>query len=1122
VDSSVCDGYDYDDYYKYDYYYDDYYDDYGATAASEVESDVSMFVLSSTQKILGYNHNEGKQRFETVSDEVCGKASWGADFIFFDQYTMLLTDAYNNRVRIVDVNGTELGSFANMTEPMDITRLSDDKIVVSTRIDGIFVYEAENVFNPKLVSSFPTEIDCKAYNSIYGWDHQIAEGSNSEEIWMIHKDTHIIVYDISNGGEIRRIETSQTRSKYDFSQAFLLTIPSEGPEGIFFMRKGSEVIKCSMAVDSTSACDELPFYAYDNGYYFADLEYDPISRVLFVADYAYSQIHYWHIDSPEPTLSSFSCKVGSLNDIVATAIRPGFFAKKSEVDSVKGRVTAGEKIRLHLNMKDASGQEINATGLNHQDHFSVSATLEEGGDVLFVGGKLVAEGNKLVAEYVIKKAGVGNWTLSVEEGSSERNARINQHLVNSPQSFKVEADLENPIMELIQPRVITNSEAYVSIRFKDQYDNEIPWNNIGSTIKYRWDFEAESETRLAAHVEVGGDGDDASTVNLFNFAISNDEYDGEYFLHVYDHDIELSQSPVRIVKTGAPSTYSAVTRVVIAATVTLLLLLFVFQKVRRKDLASLRGLKDENHNLKSENSQLHLKNDNLNASLRKIKHSEAELEVLRGAIDQMSAEKQDELRGVLISSEDISLGKLLGKGGFGLVNIGVYHDTKNNTKMEVAVKTLIQVDEENVERFRRECFLMKSISHPYVVSLVGVVWDNSMLACCLEYVSGGDLKVALDDDWDREKKVLSWNTHLLKTASELANALAYLHNMRYYDEKEETYKQCIIHRDVKPSNMLLTKDWVLKLTDFGEARAISQEMTQVGTPIYIAPEIFKGERYTSKADVYSFGILLISLMRCSKNLSDFFVDGLRRSQRRRNKKGIGINILSNKMHLAGWRPILPKALYSSLKLMIHDCWQADPEKRPTSEILMSQLSTMIRDEVSSLPEPHFFYNDDDFDMSQDEDFVRSVASRKMLNDPPDGATGRTSFKNSGDTVTDDSSKLKAEHEALIAENEEVLKLVEKLEDELKKEKEKAKNLAMRGNKKAELLVNMVGDGMETIGRGYRPTRDFKNLMVGLSGTVGLRRNSAVAPTEGGGGMDETGESVKGNLPPSLAILMKGR
>ena len=152
---------------------------------------------------------------------------------------------------------------------------------------------------------------------------------------------------------------------------------------------------------------------------------------------------------------------------------------------------------------------------------------------------------------------------------------------------------------------------------------------------------------------------------------------------------------------------------------------------------------------------------------------------------------------------------------------------------------------------RFECFLLKSVRHPNVVKFVGICWDAKMFGLCLEFVSNGTL-----GDWlaktckPERRKELLWKKHLLSLCVQCAAGVEYLHNERYWDDTKG-WQECIIHRDLKPDNLLLTDEWLLKLTDFGEARATQDNtMTSVGSPVYIAPEVLRGDRYDSKCDVY--------------------------------------------------------------------------------------------------------------------------------------------------------------------------------------------------------------------------------------------------------------------------------
>ena len=100
----------------------------------------------------------------------------------------------------------------------------------------------------------------------------------------------------------------------------------------------------------------------------------------------------------------------------------------------------------------------------------------------------------------------------------------------------------------------------------------------------------------------------------------------------------------------------------------------------------------------------------------------------------------------------------------------------------------------------------------------------------------------------------------------------------------------MIHRDLKPDNMLLTRDWTLKLTDFGEARAqnMGGTMTSVGTPIYIAPEVMRGDHYDEKADTWSYGLCLVAMIRAERTLEQLFYQALKKHKRKRNTKGLGM------------------------------------------------------------------------------------------------------------------------------------------------------------------------------------------------------------------------------------------
>ncbi|GMI26751.1 hypothetical protein TeGR_g12669 [Tetraparma gracilis] len=353
--------------------------------------------------------------------------------------------------------------------------------------------------------------------------------------------------------------------------------------------------------------------------------------------------------------------------------------------------------------------------------------------------------------------------------------------------------------------------------------------------------------------------------------------------------------------------------------------------------------------MQSAHLQLEAANENLKDSLRKKKHSDKEMEAMKKAMEGQKAERMDELRTVLVPSSEIEIVELLGQGGNGKVHLALFDG------QEVAVKQLITINDDTVMRFRRECFLTKEFSHPNVVILVGVCWDDMMLGCVLEYVDGGSLEGRLKDDWHTpfEDKI-TWKGELLKWAREAALGCQYLHQMRYYDETTDQWKDSIVHRDLKPDNMLVTTEGVLKLTDFGEARTaeVDMTMTAVGTPIYVCPEIIRNDRYDVKADSYSFGICLVAMMRVEDTIVNFFFNSLIKKMRKSSREGVGLVALNRNIE-NGWRPTLPEEFYPSLIDLIWRCWDDDPTQRPDMDEVVRLLMGSVADEVRSNREPIF-------------------------------------------------------------------------------------------------------------------------------------------------------------------------
>jgi serine/threonine protein kinase len=233
----------------------------------------------------------------------------------------------------------------------------------------------------------------------------------------------------------------------------------------------------------------------------------------------------------------------------------------------------------------------------------------------------------------------------------------------------------------------------------------------------------------------------------------------------------------------------------------------------------------------------------------------------RGVAGSSISDNTDLLKQYAIDVRTVEISKRIGVGAFGEVFMGTV------LGQPVAIKTMLDVTEANMQAFRAEILLTATLRHPNIVNFVGACWGGELVCLLLEWVPGGTLGGMLQ----QAAAPLTWADPLLNLASDVARGIAYLHACRYFDEQDGCMKECIIHRDLKPENVLVTGYMNAKLTDFGTSRARAAEdvtMTAVGTPLFCAPEIFQGEAYNEKVDVYSFGLTLLE-MATSEPLLDF-------------------------------------------------------------------------------------------------------------------------------------------------------------------------------------------------------------------------------------------------------------
>ncbi|KAF2304346.1 hypothetical protein GH714_030305 [Hevea brasiliensis] len=247
--------------------------------------------------------------------------------------------------------------------------------------------------------------------------------------------------------------------------------------------------------------------------------------------------------------------------------------------------------------------------------------------------------------------------------------------------------------------------------------------------------------------------------------------------------------------------------------------------------------------------------------------------------------------------EDLQIGERIGIGSYG----EVYHADWNGT--EVAVKKFLDQDlsGDALVQFKCEAEIMLRLRHPNVVLFMGAVACPPHLSILTEFLPRGSLYRLLhrpNPQLDEKRR--------MRMALDVAKGMNYLH----------TSHPPIVHRDLKSPNLLVDKNWVVKVSDFGLSRMkhhtfLSSKST-AGTPEWMAPEVLRNEPANEKCDVYSFGVILWELATCQipwKGLNPMQVVGAVGFQNKRLE--------------------IPEDVDPAIAQIIHDCWQRNGSNTPS-------------------------------------------------------------------------------------------------------------------------------------------------------------------------------------------------
>ncbi|KAF7281667.1 hypothetical protein GWI33_004443 [Rhynchophorus ferrugineus] len=291
-----------------------------------------------------------------------------------------------------------------------------------------------------------------------------------------------------------------------------------------------------------------------------------------------------------------------------------------------------------------------------------------------------------------------------------------------------------------------------------------------------------------------------------------------------------------------------------------------------------------------------------------------------------------------IPRDQLRLVKALGQGAFGEVYQGFYRQRPGDTvEMPVAVKTLQEMTTKQAEDdFITEALIMSKFDHPNIVHFIGVCFDKHPKFIILELLTGGDLKNFLRESRPKPDRPSSVTMKdLVLIAIDIARGCSYLEEKRF------------IHRDIAARNCLLTTKGpgrVTKIADFGMSRDIYRadyyrKDGKAMLPVkWMPPEAFLEGIFSSKTDVWSFGILLWEIMKMgfmpytgctNREVMDLVIQG-GRLDRPENCPGPIYGIMTS-------------------------CWHPQPEDRPSFATIMERLGYCSQDpDVINAPLPMFY------------------------------------------------------------------------------------------------------------------------------------------------------------------------
>uniref|UniRef100_A0A8C9WR54 Mitogen-activated protein kinase kinase kinase n=1 Tax=Scleropages formosus TaxID=113540 RepID=A0A8C9WR54_SCLFO len=258
--------------------------------------------------------------------------------------------------------------------------------------------------------------------------------------------------------------------------------------------------------------------------------------------------------------------------------------------------------------------------------------------------------------------------------------------------------------------------------------------------------------------------------------------------------------------------------------------------------------------------------------------------------------------------EEISDLQWVGSGAQGAVFLGKFHGE------EVAVKKVRDIKETDIKHLRK-------LKHPNIITFKGVCTQAPCYCIIMEYCAQGQLYEVL-----RAGRKITPSL-LVDWSMGIAGGMNYLHLHK------------IIHRDLKSPNMLITSDDVVKISDFGTSKELSDNSTKMsfaGTVAWMAPEVIRNEPVSEKVDVWSFGVVLWELLTGEIPYKDV------------DSSAIIWGVGNNSLQLP-----VPDSCPDGFKILLQQCWNHKPRNRPSFRQILLHLDIASADVLSTPQETYF-------------------------------------------------------------------------------------------------------------------------------------------------------------------------